>query len=127
MKKTANELSNIIIGKAIKVHNELGPGLLEAAYRKCLAYELRQAGLFVEEEKPLPLIYREVKIDCGFRLDIFVEKQFVVEIKSIEALAPVHLAQTITYLKLTHTNLGLLLNFNVTRMKKGIKRVVHNF
>ncbi len=127
MKKNVNELSRIIIGKAIEVHKALGPGLLESAYQKCLAWELRQAGLFVEEEKPLPLIYKKEKLDAGYRLDLFVEGCFLIEIKSVDAIAPIHLAQTITYLRLTETTLGLLLNFNVLKMKEGIKRVANNY
>lgn len=127
MNYSPDQLSKIIIGKAIKVHKALGPGLLESAYQKCLAYELRKTGLYVEEEKPVPLIYEEVEIECSYRMDIFVENKFVIETKSIEELAPIHLAQILTYLRLTETSVGLLLNFNVLKMADGIKRVVFNY
>lgn len=120
-----NELSQIIIGCAIKVHKNLGPGLLESAYEECLYYELTKAGLNVEKQKPMPLIYEEVKLDCGYRVDLIVEKKVIIEAKSVEALNDVHLAQILTYLKLADCKLGLLINFNVARLKEGIKRVVN--
>lgn len=119
-----NELTGKIIGASFKVHSELGPGLLESSYKECLAYVLSKEGLFVEKEKPLPLIYQEVKLEVGYRLDLFVEKTVVVEIKAIDALADVHTAQVLTYLKLTQCKVGLLINFNVADLKKGIKRLI---
>ena len=121
---TEDELSNIVIGLAIKVHKNLGPGLLESSYKECLYYEITKAGFQVEKEKPMPLIYDEVKLDIGYRLDIIVENKLVVEIKSVEALNDIHLAQILTYLKLSNSKLGLLINFNVKLLKDGIKRVI---
>ena len=124
---TENEIAKVVLDCAFKVHRELGPGLLESAYQKCLAYELRQEGLKVEEEKGLPLIYKEIKMECGYRLDLWIEDKFLVELKAVDELAPIHLAQVITYLKISNTKLGLLLNFDVALLKHGIKRVVNNF
>jgi len=121
-----NALSNLIINRAIKVHQTLGPGLLESSYRECLYYELIKAGLYVEKEKKLPLVYEEVKLECGYRVDIMVEKKVVVETKSVEAINDIYLAQVLTYLKLSECRLGLLLNFNVMLMKNGIRRIVNN-
>lgn len=122
-----NELSGIIIGCAIEVHKKLGPGLLESAYEECLSYELRNAGLSVERQKPLPLIYKEVKMECGYRLDILVNKKVVVEVKSVEAIADIHLAQVLTYLRVSEAKLGLLINFNVLKLSNGgIKRIVNH-
>ena len=123
---TENELSKIVIGLAIKVHRSLGPGLLESAYREPMFYEINKAGLYVEKEKPMPLIYEEVKLDVGYRIDLLVEGKLVLELKALEALMDIHLAQVLTYLKLSHCKLGLLINFNVTVLKNGIKRVVNN-
>lgn len=120
-----NEISNSVIGLAIEVHTILGPGLLESAYKECLYYKLIQNGFYVEKEKPMPLIFEEVKLECGYRIDLLVENKVVIEIKSVEALNDVHLAQTLTYMKLGNFKLGLLLNFNVFRLKDGIKRVVN--
>ena len=120
-----NELSNKIIGLAIKVHNNLGPGLLESAYEECLFYEINKAGLHAEKQKPMPLVYENVKLDCGYRIDLMVEGKLVVEVKSAEALNDVHLAQVLTYLKLSGCKLGLLINFNVALLKNGIKRVIN--
>jgi len=120
-----NELSAIIVNAALKVHRNMGPGLLESSYQECLSYELNKAGLFIEKEKPLPLIYEEVKLEVGYRVDILVEKKVIIEIKSVEALNDVHLAQVLTYLKLSDCKLGLLINFNVALIKHGIKRVVN--
>lgn len=119
------EVANKVIGCAIKVHKALGPGLLESAYKECLYYELIKAGLFVEKEKPMPLIYEEVKLEIGYRIDLLVEKKLVIEIKSKEALNDVDLAQTLTYLKIGDFRLGLLINFNVTLLKNGLKRVAN--
>lgn len=121
-----NELSNRIIGSAIEVHQILGPGLLEHAYKECLYYKLHKICLFLEKEKPIPLIFEEVKLDCGFRIDILVERKVVIEIKSVELLNNVHFAQTLTYLKIRNYKLGLLINFNVLFLKNGLRRVVNN-
>lgn len=121
---TENELSNKIIGLAINVHTALGPGLLESAYKESLYFKIKQSGLLVEKEKPMPLVFEDVKLDCGYRIDLLVEK-LVIEIKSVEALNDIHLAQTLTYLKLGNHKLGLLINFNVVRLKEGIKRVAN--
>ncbi len=122
-----NRITGTIVKKAWKVHEQLGPGLLESAYQNCLAYELVKEGLKVEMEKAVPLVYEEVKLNCGFRVDILVEEKVVVEVKAVEAIAPVHVAQVVTYLKLLNLSVGLLLNFHVVSMKEGIKRIVHNF
>ncbi len=122
---TENELSNKVIGLAMEVHSALGPGLLESAYKECLYYKIGKSGFNVEKEKPMPLVFEEVKLECGYRLDLLVEGKLVLEIKSVEALNDVHLAQTLTYMKLGNYKLGLLMNFNVTRLKDGIKRVVN--
>jgi len=124
---TENEITERIIGCAIKVHKNLGPGLLESAYQECLFYELKNSGLTVEKEKPLPLIYEEVKLDCGYRLDLLVENKVIVEIKSVEALNEIHLAQILTYLKLNDSKIGLLINFNVLQLVKGVKRVINKY
>lgn len=122
---TEDELSNMIIGCAIKVHSALGPGLLESAYEECLNYELTKGGLSEQKQKPLPLIYEEVKLEVGYRIDLLVENKVVIEVKSVEALNDVHLAQVLTYLKLNNYKLGLLINFNVSLLKNGIKHVVN--
>ena len=119
-----NKLSNEVIGLAIKVHKALGPGLLESSYKECLFYEIAKAEYKVEKEKPLPLIYETVKLDIGYRIDLLVETKLVVEIKSVDALTDIHTAQILTYLKLSGNRLGLLINFNVTLLKNGIKRLV---
>ncbi len=123
---TENEISYKILNAAYKVHTALGPGLLESSYQAVLVYELKKAGLYVEKEKSLPLIYEDVNLEVGYRIDIFVENKVIIEVKSVEALNDIHLAQVLTYLKLSDCKLGLLLNFNVTSMKLGIKRVVNN-
>ncbi len=122
-----NEITEKIIGCAIKVHKALGPGLLESAYQSCLYYELVKSGLSVEKEKPLPLVYEEVKLDCGYRMDLVIEKRIVVEVKSMDALTDIHLAQVLTYLKLNNSRFGLLINCNVLKLKDGIKRVVNGY
>lgn len=122
---TENEISKHIIGTAIKVHKELGPVLLESAYKETLFYLLRKDGLFVEKEKPMPLVFEEIRLDCGYRIDLLVENKVVLEIKSVETLHDVHLAQTLTYLKLGNFKLGILINFNVALLKQGLKRVVN--
>ena len=123
---TENELSKIVFDCALKVHQNLGPGLLESAYEECLFYELKKTGVEVQKQKALPLIYEEVKLDIGYRIDIIVENKLILEIKSVEALNDVHFAQLLTYLKLTNCKLGMLINFNVDLIKNGIKRVVNN-
>src|SRR4051794_14038337 len=123
---TENELSNLIINRAMKVHTALGPGLLESSYKECLHFELLKSGVFAEKEKALPLVYEEVKLECGYRIDLLVEHKLVVEVKSVEAISDVYLAQVLTYLRLSRCKLGLLLNFNVASMKNGIRRVVNN-
>lgn len=122
-----NELPEIIIGCAIKIHKGLGPGLLESAYEECLHYELAKTGLVIERQKPLPLVYEGVKLECGYRIDLMVSKKVIIEIKAVESLGDIHLAQILTYLKLSGCKLGLLLNFNVLKLKEGIRRVVNNF
>lgn len=122
---TENELSNKVIGCAMKVHSALGPGLLESAYEECLYYELKKTGFNVERQKPMPLVYDGLKMDCGYKLDLLVEGKLVLELKSVDALNDIFLAQTITYLKLSNLRLGLLINFNVLHLKDGIKRVVN--
>ena len=122
---TENELATEVIGCAIKVHRALGPGLLENAYQQCLTHELREFGFKVEPEKPMPLVYDEVEMDCGYRVDFLVEDKLIIELKAVEKLTDVHLAQTLTYLKLSNCKLGLLINFNVSVLKNGIKRVVN--
>jgi GxxExxY protein len=119
-----NQITYEIIGAAYKVHSTLGPGLLESAYEVCLEYELLKKGFKVERQKPLPVIYEDVKLDAGYRIDLLVEDTVIVELKAVEEIAPIHQAQIMTYLKLSGRKLGLLMNFNVTDMKKGIKRII---
>ena|SRR5688572_8115199 len=120
-----NELSKRIIVMAIEVHKTLCPGLLESAYLECLNFDLVRSGLHVEKQKPMPIIYKEVKLEHGYRLDLLVENKVVVEIKAVEAFTDVHLAQTLIYLKLGNYKLGLLINFHVTALKNGLKRIVN--
>ena len=117
--------SEQVIGAAVEVHKELGPGLLESAYRACLVHELRLQGVRVEAEVPLPLHYRGLMLDCGYRLDLVVAGELIVELKAVQALDPLHLAQLLTYLKLAAKPVGLLINFNVPLLKLGVRRVVH--
>jgi len=119
-----NEITYAIIGGAYKVHSGLGPGLLENSYKQCLEYVLNETGLFVEKEKEFPLIFEAVKLGIGYRVDLLVEQQVIIEIKAIESFTDVHTAQVLTYLKLSGCKIGLLLNFNVADMKKGIKRII---
>ncbi len=121
-----NELASVAVDCIYKVHKTLGPGLLESAYEECVYYELASHGLFVEKQKALPLIYKEVKLEAGYRIDLLIEKKLVVEIKAVEALNDIHLAQVITYLKLSGCKLGLLVNFNVSLIKNGIRRVIND-
>ncbi|PQJ73437.1 GxxExxY protein [Polaribacter butkevichii] len=123
---TENEISKIIVDCALKVHRALGPGLLESSYEECLFYELGKRNLNVEKQKALPLVYEEVKLNVGYRIDLIVEDKVIVELKSVESINDVHLAQVLTYLKLSECKLGLLINFNVALIKYGIKRVVNN-
>jgi GxxExxY protein len=123
---TENELSKIVFNCALKVHQNLGPGLLESAYEECLYYELMKTGLDIQKQKALPLVYEEVKLDIGYRIDIIIENKLILEIKSVDALNDIHFAQLLTYLKLTNCKLGMLINFNVILIKNGIKRVVNN-
>ncbi len=127
LQERLNAISEAIIGAAIDVHKAVGPGLLESAYEACLAYELRQRGLKVEQQKELPLKYRDVQLDCGYRLDLLVEDIVIVEVKALEALLPIHQAQLMSYLRLTKCRLGLIINFNVTQLTRGVKRVVNEF
>lgn len=119
-----NELSKLIIGKAIEIHKVLGPGLLESAYKECLYYELMSSGLNVEKEKPLPIVYKDIKLDQGYRIDLLVENKVVIELKTVEAFTDVHMAQVLTYLRFGHFKLGLLINFNVMLLKDGLKRFI---
>lgn len=119
-----NDLSHEIIGAAIEVHRQLGPGLLESAYEECLAHELFLRNISFERQKPMPVVYKDVKLDCGYRLDFLVGGLVVIELKAVDALAPIHDAQVLTYLKLSQCKLGLLINFNVPVLKDGIKRLV---
>lgn len=122
-----NILTEKVIGCSIKVHKTLGQGLLESAFQSCLYYELTKIGLLVEKEKALPVIYEEVKLDCCYRIDLLVERKVVIEIKSVDALADIHIAQVLTYLKLSNNRIGLLINFNVLKLKDGIKRVINGY
>jgi GxxExxY protein len=123
---TENELSKIVFDLGLKVHKVLGPGLLESAYEECLYYEIKTYGLLVEKQKVLPLIYEDIKLRAGYRIDLLVEKKLIIEIKSVEALNDLHLAQTLTYLKLSSCKLGLLINFNTVLFKNGIRRIVNH-
>ena len=122
-KQKLNELSGKILGMCIEIHRELGPGLLESAYEECLAYELLKAGLRFERQRALPVRYKAVQLDCGYRLDFVIEDALIVELKAVTELHPIHEAQLLTYLKLDKKHLGLLINFNVPLLKKGVKRV----
>ncbi len=121
-----NRITEGIIAGAMKIHRILGPGLLESAYEACLTYELREQGLRVEQQKPLPLMYGSVRLDCGYRLDLLVEDAVIVEIKAVDALTDLHKAQLLSYLKLADCRAGLLINFNVVLLRSGIRRVVNN-
>ena len=123
---TENEISYKVIGCAIELHKTLGPGLLESVYETTLAFDLREAGLEVRTQVPMPLVYKEIEQDIGYRLDLLIENKVIVEVKSIETLAPVHFAQTLTYLKLADKRLALLINFNTKVLKEGIHRLVNN-
>ena len=127
MKNSFNETTETIIGGAIAVHRALGPGLLESAYEACLFYELVDRGLSVERQKALPVEYRGVNLDCGYRIDLLVEKIIIIELKAVEKIDPIHKAQLLSYLKLSSCKLGLLINFNVRLLKNGIHRIVLDF
>lgn len=122
-----NKITESIIGAAIEVHRALGPGLLESAYEACLAFELVGQGLKIEQQRPIPIVYKRVKLDCAYRLDILVEGLVIVEIKAVDQLAPIHRAQLLSYLKLSGCKVGLLINFNAKVLKNGIIRVANNF
>ena len=124
---TENELATHVIGISMDVHSALGPGLLESAYKECLHYKCIQAGLKVQKEKAIPLVFEEVKLECGYRADLVIENKLVIEVKSVEALNDLHLAQTLTYLKLGNYKLGLLMNFNSVRLKDGLRRVINGY
>ena len=117
-----NKITETIIGCAIEVHKILGPGLLESAYEECLYFELQKAGLIVERQKPVPVVYKEIKLECGYRIDLLVENTVVIELKTVDAFNPVHEAQVLTYMKFSKKSIGLLINFNVTLLKNGLKR-----
>src|SRR6266849_3921521 len=122
-----DEISHRIIGAAIEVHRNLGPGLLESAYQSCLAFELKQLGVKLEEQKPLPVIYKDMRLDCGYRLDLVVEDEIIIEVKAIEKLVPIHEAQLLSYLRLAKKRVGFLMNFHVPVLKNGLKRIVNEF
>jgi GxxExxY protein len=122
-----NDITGQIIDAAMRVHKSLGPGLLESAYEACLTYELRKRGLAVAIQVPLPIVYEEVRLDAGYRMDLVVENTVVVELKSVERVASIHSAQVISYLKLSGHKVGLLINFNVELLKQGVTRIVNNF
>jgi len=123
---TENEISYKIIGLALELHKSLGPGLLESAYENALAYDLKEHGFDIKQQVPMPFVYKDVKMEVGYRIDLVVDNKVFIEIKSLEALAPVHFAQTLTYLKLSGLKLGLLINFNTKILKDGIHRLVNN-
>jgi GxxExxY protein len=120
-----NILTGKVLKQAFKVHSALGPGLLESAYKECLYFELIQSGLLVEKEKPIPLIYNDVRLDCGYRIDLLVENELVLEIKTVDSIVNVHLAQVLTYMKVGGYQLGLILNFRVLKLKHGIRRLIY--
>lgn len=123
---TENEISKIVVEEAIYIHKCIGPGMLESAYAHCLAYRIKKRGSNVRTEVPIPLIFEQVKLECGYRADLLIDNKVVIEVKSIEVIAPIHLAQTLTYLRFLDLKLGMVLNFNSFLMKDGIRRVVNN-
>lgn len=123
--KELNNISAEIIACAMRVHRALGPGLLEKAYHQCLVHELKKSGLQVEVEKQMPLVYDEISVDTGYRIDLIVENKIIVELKAVESLNEIHISQTLTYMKLSNCELGLIINFNVTLLKQGIKRLIN--
>ena len=124
MEFTENEIAKIVFESGLQIHKTLGPGLLESAYEECLYFDLVNAGLEVEKEKSLPLIYKKIKLDAGYRVDFLIENKLIIKIKSIETLHPIHTAQVLTYLKLSNCKLALLINFNVLLFKDGVKRII---
>jgi GxxExxY protein len=122
-----NTITEQVIGAAIEVHRTLGPGLLESAYEVCLVFELRERGFRVEQQKPLPVVYKNVKLDCGYRLDLVIEDRVIVEVKAVEKLTSVHDAQLLSYLRLYGCKVGLLINFHVSMLKNGVRRIVNEF
>jgi len=123
---TENEIASIVFKTSLQIHKNLGPGLLESTYQECLYHEIQKRGLFIEKQKPLPLIYNDTKLEIGYRIDLMIENKFIVEIKSVEALNDIHLAQILTYLKLSNCRLEMLINFNVILIKHGVKRVINS-
>ena len=121
-----NEVTETFIGCALRVHRKLGPGLLESVYEECVAYEMVKIGLYFERQKALPVVYETIKLEAGYRVDFIIEHKVIIELKAVEALNEVHLAQLMTYLRLTDCRLGLLMNFNVTLLRQGIRRVANN-
>ncbi len=126
-KEFLNKITNDAINSAIEIHKFLGPGLLESCYETCLSFELSNKGLNIERQKPLPVVYKNIKMECGYRMDLLVENSVVIEIKSVESLLPIHTAQLLSYLKLSGCKVGLLINFNVKILKDGVVRLVNNF
>lgn len=126
-KDTLDQFTRRIIGATIEVHKAIGPGLLESAYQACLAFELRQSGLAVDEQRPFPVTYKRVQLDCGYRMDLVIEDSIIVEIKAVDELVPIHEAQVLSYLRLSGKRVGLLINFHVRVLKDGIKRIVNEF
>jgi GxxExxY protein len=124
---TENEISKRVIGAAIEVHKQLGPGLLESSYEACLAYELKQQGLNIKTQVALPIVYKEVKLNAGYRIDILVENKVIIELKAVDSLADIHKAQLLTYLKLKNLKLGLLINFNSVKVVDGVKRIINGY
>lgn len=122
---TENELSKIVFECGLQVHKALGPGLLESAYEQCLLYEFKKRNISIENQKALPLIYEDVKMDAGYRVDFLIENKLIVEVKSVEGLNDIHLAQVLTYLKLSNCKLGLLMNFNTVLFKNGVRRIIN--
>ncbi len=120
----SSALSEKVIGLAIDVHRHLGPGLLESAYEQCLSFELMQSGIAHRRQVPLPVVYKEVRLDCGYRMDIVVEDELIIEIKSVEQIVPIHEAQMLTYLRLSGLRVGLLMNFNTVALRQGLRRFV---
>ena len=126
-KEELDKITQAIIGAAIQVHQTLGPGLLESAYEACLAFELVELGYKIEKEKPLPLVYKTMELDCAYRLDLLVEDKVIVEVKAVDQLMPIHQAQALSYLKLSGCKIGLLINFNVKLLKTGIQRIINGY
>jgi GxxExxY protein len=122
-----DEISDAVIGACIEIHQHLGPGLLESAYEECLRYELSARGILFERQKPLPVVYKSVRLDCGYRIDLVVAQKLIVELKAVEELLPIHEAELLTYLKLSNLSIGLLINFHVPVLKHGLKRIVNSF